>query len=256
MVTAAITGNSPVLDTSSLIKGAVLAGVMSYTNTSFATDALKDNMGVYDYAKNATLRGTVQGISSEISGGEFKDGFATGATLSVVSDSALQMRQYVKENFDYAGKNGEVVPDGVRSVGVGGDGVKVGGSSLDPVTKNPINALFGGSQTGERLIFGIPYAEGGVVDKTVEYFAGPHDFLSSWNYENIDGKTYLKSDSNFINVASGALLIPSIPLAAAPLIQNNINEINTINYIQEQEKKKAEDFMSKIKNEEITNESK
>lgn len=32
LVTAAITGNSPVLDTSSLIKGAVLAGVMQYTS--------------------------------------------------------------------------------------------------------------------------------------------------------------------------------------------------------------------------------
>lgn len=254
LVTAAITGNSPLLDTNAVIKGAVLAGVMSYTNTTLTTDALKENMSAYDYAKNATIRGTVLGVGSEISGGTFKDGFATGAVLSVANDGALQMRQYVKENFDYAGKNGEPVPDNVKSVGVNGDGVRLGGSHPEQIIENgkltdimQVTAPTGGSQTGERLIFGTPYTEGGVIDKTVEYFAGAHDFMSSWNYENvnIDGQTYtvLKDNGTLVNVASGALLVPSIPLATAPFIQNNINEINTINYIQKEENKKAEDFI-------------
>ncbi|MBN1839437.1 MAG: filamentous hemagglutinin N-terminal domain-containing protein [Campylobacterales bacterium] len=257
LVTAAITGNSPELDTNAVIKGAVLAGVMSYTNTTLTTDALKENMGAYDYAKNATIRGTIQGVGSEISGGTFKDGFATGATLSVVSDGALQMRQYVKDNFDYAGKDGKPVPENVKSVGVNGDGVRLGGSHLDPEGFEVV-APTGGSQSGERLIFGTPYSEGGVIDKTVEYFAGPHDFLSSWNYENIniDGQTLtvLKDNGILVNVASGALLIPALPLAVAPFIQNNINEINTINSIQEQESKKAEDFINTIKREGVVNE--
>jgi filamentous hemagglutinin len=50
-----------------------------------------------------------------------------------------------------------------------------------------------------------------------------------------------------INVSSGALLIPAIPLAAAPFIQNNINEIHTINYIQKQEEKKAEEAINNTK---------
>lgn len=262
LVTAAITGNSPVLDASSLIKSAVLAGVTSMANSTFATDALKNDMSAYDYAKNATIRGTVQGVSSEISGGDFKDGFTSGSVLSILNDSSLQMRKYVKDNFDYAGKNGEPVSDGVKSVGVNGDGVKVGGSHdvkvnvNNEITNQIVEAPFGGSQTGDRLIFGIPYAEGGIVDKTVEYFAGPHDFLSSWNYENIDGQTYLKDNGTFVNITSGVLLIPSIPLAVAPFIENNINEINTINYIQEQENKKVENFTNSIKNEGTLNESK
>jgi filamentous hemagglutinin len=44
---------------------------------------------------------------------------------------------------------------------------------------------------------------------------------------------------NFINISSGLLLIPAIPFAAAPFMQNNINDLNTINYIRKQEEKKA-----------------
>ncbi|WP_041959938.1 hypothetical protein [Sulfurospirillum arsenophilum] len=174
--------------------------------------------------------------------------------MSIASDGALQMRQYVKENFDYAGKNGEPVPDNVKSVGVNGDGVKVEGSHPEKIIENgklvdirQVIAPTGGSQMGENLLFGMPVVEGSVTNKTLAYFAGPHDFLSSWNYENIniDGQTLtvLKDNGTLVNVASGALLIPALPLAAAPFIQNNINEINTINYIREQEKKKAEDFI-------------
>ena len=46
---------------------------------------------------------------------------------------------------------------------------------------------------------------------TLERFAGPHDFMSSWNYENINGVTYLKDNGNLADVVSGLLLIPSTP---------------------------------------------
>ncbi|QOG12439.1 hypothetical protein [Arcobacter sp. FWKO B] len=253
LATSAITGNSFKLDTDSLIKGAVSAGVMSYAS-SFTTNTLVADSSVYDYAKNAVVRGTAQGISSELMGGEFKDGFATGATLSVVNDGALQMRKYVKDNFDYAGKNGEPIPDNVRSIGVNGDGVKLEGSHPEKVIengviigKNEIKAPFGGEQMGERLIFGIPYSENGIIAHTLSAFAGPHDYLSSWNYENIDingqTNTVLKDNGTLVNVASGLLLMPSVPFATAPFIQNNINELNTINYIRKQEEKKSQDFI-------------
>ena len=40
---------------------------------------------------------------------------------------------------------------------------------------------------------------------TLERFAGPHDFTSSRNYENINGITYLKDNGALVNVASGLL---------------------------------------------------
>ena len=46
---------------------------------------------------------------------------------------------------------------------------------------------------------------------TLERYAGPHDFMSSRNYENINGVTYLKDNGGLVNAASGLLLIPSTP---------------------------------------------
>jgi hypothetical protein len=37
--------------------------------------------------------------------------------------------------------------------------------------------------------------------------------------------------------------MPSVPFATALFIQNNINELNTINYIRKQEEKKSQDFI-------------
>lgn len=80
------------------------------------------------------------------------------------------MRQYVKENYAYVGKNGEAVPENVQSAGINGDGAKIAGSHFEPITGDKIVAPFGGSQTGERLIFGMPYAKGGLRIKGTGYF--------------------------------------------------------------------------------------
>ena len=115
------------------------------------------------------------------------------------------------------------------------------------LTAKPIDAPTGGAQMGEGKLFGSEYSKGTFADKVIEHFAGPHDFMSSWNYENIDGITYLKDNGSLVNTASGLLLIPAIPLAVAPFIQNNINELNTINYIRKQEEKKAEEAINNTK---------
>ncbi|MDD2640467.1 MAG: hypothetical protein PHS65_05700 [Arcobacteraceae bacterium] len=48
---------------------------------------------------------------------------------------------------------------------------------------------------------------------------------------------------NFIKILSGLLLIPAIPFAAAPFIQNNINEINAISNMKKQEKQKVNNIL-------------
>lgn len=245
LTTAAITGESFKLDVESLVKGAVSAGVLSYVNSAVTTDALNSDMDITTYAKNAAIRGTTQGAISELSGGEFEDGFKTGAALSILNDGSLDMRQYVKENFDYAGKNGEVVPEDVQSAGLNGDESKIGGSHFKQkiidgkIKSEEVIAPFGGSQMGERKIFGLDYQKGGLADSAIEHFAGPHDFLSSWNYENIDGTTYLVNDGTFENIASGLLLIPATPLAVSTAIQNNIGLINTLNINMQKDKLKV-----------------
>ena len=55
------------------------------------------------------------------------------------------------------------------------------------------------------------------MKNTLKYFARPHDFMSSWNYENINGVKYLKDNSVLTNIANGLLLIPSTPFALVSL---------------------------------------
>ena len=202
-------------------------------------------MNISDYAKNATINGVGQGITSQIKGQNFKDGFISGAVISVLSDSALQMRKYVKDNYDYAGKNKEFVPENTRSEGVRGDKVKLAGSHLDPNTKDKIIAPFGGSQTGERLIFGSSYSKGSFTDYVNEYFAGPHDFMSSWNYENINSLTYLRDNGTLTNATSGLLLIPATPFAIAPFVQDNMYNINIYKDLKKDDKQIRNEAINK-----------
>ena len=63
------------------------------------------------------------------------------------------------------------------------------------------------------------------MKNTLESYAEAHDFMYSWNYENINGVTYLKDNGDLVNVVSGLLLIPSTPFALAPFLQENFSNI-------------------------------
>ena len=80
---------------------------------------------------------------------------------------------------------------------------------------------------------------------TLERFAGPHDFMSSCNYENINGVTYLKDNGNLVNVASGLLLIPAAPFALAPFLQENFSNIEIYKDLKKQNKNVREDSIKK-----------
>ena len=98
-----------------------------------------------------------------------------------------------------------------------------------------------------KLILKISYAEGGIVDKTVEYFSRPHDFMSSWNYQNIDGITYLKDNGALVNTASGLLLIPSIPFALAPFTQKYLDSIQNYREMVKDNKNTKEEAINNSK---------
>jgi filamentous hemagglutinin len=254
VATAAITGNKLQLDVNSLAASAVTSGVLAYTTQAAGEllsikDALRDdNFQTIDYFKNAAFKGAIEGVRSEVRGDSFQDGFKTGAIVSLLSDSALQMRRYVADNFEYSGKDGSVVDENKQSAGVRGDEIKLGGSSYEKTYDSDgelkgeeIVAPFGGSQTGARYVFKQPYDKGGLIDKTIEHFAGPHDFISSWNYENINGVTYLRTSNFFIEALSGVLLFPSIPFAAAPAIQDNLDFLQEYKHtLRENDKAKEE----------------
>ena len=79
------------------------------------------------------------------------------------------------------------------------------------------------------------------MKNTLERYAGSHDFMSSWNYENINGVTYLKDNGGLVNAASGLLLIPSVPFALAPFLQENFSNIEIYKDLKKQNKNIRED---------------
>ena len=74
------------------------------------------------------------------------------------------------------------------------------------------------------------------MKNTLERYAGACDFTSSRNYENINGVTYLKDNGGLVNVASGLLLIPSVPFALAPFLQENFSNIEIYKDLKKQNK--------------------
>ena len=85
------------------------------------------------------------------------------------------------------------------------------------------------------------------MKNTLERYAEAHDFMSSRNYENINGITYLKDNGTLINIASGLLLIPSVPFALAPFLQENFSNIE----IYKDLKKQNKNIRNQISNKEI-----
>ena len=74
------------------------------------------------------------------------------------------------------------------------------------------------------------------MKNTLERYAGPHDFMSSRNYENINSITRLKDNSVLTNIASGLLLIPSTLFALAPFLQENFSNIEIYKDLKKQNK--------------------
>ena len=235
LMASAISGKIQ-LDLGSLATSVATAGALSYANFTLGTDALAKDMNFSDYLKNATINGVGQGISSEVRGEDFKKGFMTGAIISAISDSALRMRKYVAKHYDNIG-------DGKLSEGLRGDGVKLAGSHPERVIKETgqygyidISGPTGGVQNDVGTLFGFAYSKGGIIDNILERYAGPHDFMSSWNYKNTDGITHLKNNGILVNIASGLLLIPSTPFAIAPFLQENFSSIEIYKDLRKQNK--------------------
>ena len=72
----------------------------------------------------------------------------------------------------------------------------------------------GGLQGGASLIFGIPYSPSGIIDRSVESFGGPHDYLNAFHYYDEFGNNVANGASEFWNYFN---LLPSAPLGLATL---------------------------------------
>ena len=83
------------------------------------------------------------------------------------------------------------------------------------------------------------------MKNTLERFAGPHDFTSSWNYKNTDGITHLKNNGILVNIASGLLLTPSTPFAIASFLQENFSNIEIYKDLKKRNKNVRNQILNK-----------
>lgn len=86
--------------------------------------------------------------------------------------------------------------------------------------KEMISAPFGGQQGSERTWFFGEYPKGGVVDKLLETFAGPHDTIGGKWSGLYDEQGNIKrgmssTEAKAYDAVSGAALIPAATFAAA-----------------------------------------
>jgi RHS repeat-associated protein len=167
------------------VSGAVMGGIRGAV-TGAISGALFGAVGGYYKGALTTGRvlasGAVGGVTSEISGGDFWDGFKLGAALSMVQWAGDRMRQSMIKQSKGLNAMGQ-------SDGVNGDRFKLGGArtkdgwSMDRYLREAGDTPFGGAQGGPGYLkfFGY-YQPGSWQDNLVESFAGPHDWLSQLGY--------------------------------------------------------------------------
>jgi RHS repeat-associated protein len=82
-------------------------------------------------------------------------------------------------------------------------------------------SLAGGIQGQQGSLLGIPYDAGGIGDFIAEAGAGPHDYLSQWMYDSVGDLApfYQSGIGSYLgDIASYALLVPSIPISTASVL--------------------------------------
>jgi RHS repeat-associated protein len=203
---------------------ALKVGAITYA-TSYASQGVSDYYGYTWNVGRVFVEGSISGISTELSGGDFGEGFLMGAGMSMLTFAAYEMRQSMvkqstlnKSGFNSSGKSAGMFGDFFK---LGGGRADEGATTLFGTKSSPL----GGRQGGVGGIgwpdkgFGYYYDPGSVTDLMVEAYAGPHDWLSSWAY---NGKGNFRPMSGLPNslfwVYSAAAIVPATAFAAAPFI--------------------------------------
>ena len=140
--------------------------------------------GAYGNAWNlerTALEGLTGGVSSELNGGSFREGFALGFGLSGMRWAAAKLRESMIEQSRLNPNNSSGVSEGWR-----GDGAKLAGSRYgDPRPigrveaflkrvgiKSPFShTIFGGEQGGQGYLFDHEYVAGSWMDQLAEAYS-------------------------------------------------------------------------------------
>jgi len=206
---------------SGFVAGGILTGSLKGALKGAATGAIFGGIsGAYGSTWNAqrvAANSLAGGVSSEINGGSFKDGFKISMVLSLLTYSATKMRQAMvaQSRLDKRNAAGQ-------SVGSKGDNFKLGGGRFNPSVQVQKPSPFGGIQGQGGRFFGFRYHQGSFIDRLVEAYAGPHDYLNSeyW-YDPLTGniKNGLIGPRAFVGeIINFANIVPATPFTAASVV--------------------------------------
>lgn len=218
---------------SGMAAGAVAGGVMTGSPSGVVRGALTGGLagGVNAYwghrwtLSRVAANSVTSGVSSEIAGGRFKDGFRFALAVSTLTYVNYQMRQAMIRQSSLNTDHSNI--DGV-SAGLHGDGIKLGGARriYDRVRGyllpcgSPLGGCQGAPLAGDQgpNIFGIPYSPGSIGDMMVESFAGPHDWLRSASgaYTALGNAWHLSGFNWLLDQSMNAILLaPAAPFGVA-----------------------------------------
>lgn len=172
-------------------------------------------------AERVALSGVAGGISSEVSGGSFLKGAEMGFGIAALQWGASAMRESMVEQSKLDPRNASGVSDGAN-----GDHFKLAGArwwqnvkEFSEKTWAKVWQPFGGVQGGGGMLFGrFVYPPGGAIDHLLEAFAGPHDFLGSFQYaENGDLASFWQVGVGNIlgNIVGAVTIVPAAAFVGA-----------------------------------------
>lgn len=201
-----------------VLRGAALGAI-----TGAITGGVAQHYGpTYSFGR-VVSEGAAGGISAQIRGGNFSEGFNFAFAMAAVTYANQEMRNdQIKgssqpRSADDSRTN--LSPRGKYSKGMFGDGQKLGGTRLEPNTLDCSGGTFGGCQMDEGMIGKWKYEKGSFQDSVVESFAGPHDWLidkTGGYYDNGFGKRF----GNFFGDTAypGIMLVPAAYFAAPAFV--------------------------------------
>jgi RHS repeat-associated protein len=217
------------------VAGGIMTGSLKGALQGAASGAIMGGISGY-YGKSFTLGRVAStaiggGVSSEISGGRFRDGLFVAGGLSMLQWLNHKMRDYEWDHSpeDAKSKDGPGLDDDGKTVG-GGRPRVVRDQNGNVISVTGDDAPFGGEQGKYRKRFILPrsvstYGAGSIRDRIVESFSGPHDFLGHpWTYnsaglQDVPGSLFGGPLSRtlglrFANLVSNVMTAVDIPLAA------------------------------------------
>jgi hypothetical protein len=168
------------------------------------------------------------GVSAEINGGSFEEGFKMSAAMALLNYSAIKMREKMIAQSKLDARN-----DGTgKSVGFKRDGFKLGGGRYNSNSNGGPCSPLGCDQGGQGAL-GIPFTDkryaygvGSWQDYLVESYAGPHDYLNSgfW-YDAATGniRSGISTFGGYFGEAlNGVNVIVATPFVIASVVPNHL----------------------------------